>query len=105
MYPFADLAAVAQALEALIDRDLARRLERRPGHKEERYVQLLDDGAEEPEEALTGAFSEPADAPGPVPAVSASPAASAPELHELLARIEQLEREVAELRARMRHPV
>ncbi len=105
MYPFADLAAVGAALEGLIDRDLARRLERRPGHKEERYVQLLDDGAEEPREPPTGAFPEPAEAPGPAPAVSASPASAAQELHELIARIEQLEREVAELRARMRHPV
>ena len=36
---------VQETLERLIDRELARRLERRPGHKEERYVQLLGEGA------------------------------------------------------------
>jgi uncharacterized protein len=112
MYPFPDLASVLEALETLIDRELARRLERRPGHKEERYVQLLDDGAEEPEESLrssnlehTGIPATPAPAAEPPAPVSAPLAAPAGELHELLSRVEQLEREVAELRARMRHPV
>ncbi len=92
MYPFADLASVLQALEALIDRELARRLERRPGHKEERYVQLLDDGAEESREptadaprvqdaAMPAAHGEPAPppaapAPGQRTCTSCSPESS-----------------------------
>jgi uncharacterized protein len=41
LYPFAGLAEVEATLERLLDRDLAVRLERRPGQKEERYAQLL----------------------------------------------------------------
>ena len=43
MHPFADLSEVHETLERLIERELAARLERRPGQKEERYVQLLQD--------------------------------------------------------------
>ncbi|HSZ13839.1 MAG TPA: YceH family protein [Solirubrobacteraceae bacterium] len=41
MHAFADLAGVHDTLERLIGRQLVARLERRPGHKEERYAQLL----------------------------------------------------------------
>ena len=105
MYPFGDLASVLQALEALIDRDLARRLERRPGHKEERYVQLLDEGSREAEAPSQVGSPEQAGVSGPAEPVSMPPGAPAQDLQELLARVEQLEREVAELRSRMRHPV
>ena len=47
LHPFADLAAIEDTLLALIDRELVRRLERRPGQKEQRYEQLLG-GAEAP---------------------------------------------------------
>ncbi len=43
MHPFADLAAVHDTLEQLIGRELVERLPRRPGQKEERYAQLLED--------------------------------------------------------------
>ena len=43
LHPLADLSAVVAALERLIDRELAVRLQRRPGQKEERYDQLLGD--------------------------------------------------------------
>jgi uncharacterized protein YceH (UPF0502 family) len=47
LYRFESPAAVEGALDALVGRELAARLERRPGQKEQRYVQLLgaDDGA------------------------------------------------------------
>ena len=45
LHPLADLSAVIAALERLIDRELAVRLQRRPGQKEERYDQLLGDDA------------------------------------------------------------
>ena len=41
LHPFATLAEVEETLERLIERELAVRLERRPGQKEERYAQLL----------------------------------------------------------------
>src|ERR1700743_2917559 len=40
MHAFGDLAGVHAALEQLIGRELVRRLDRRPGQKEERYEQL-----------------------------------------------------------------
>ena len=41
LYRFESLEGVAGALDGLIARDLAARLERRPGQKEDRYTQLL----------------------------------------------------------------
>jgi uncharacterized protein len=46
LHPMADLGAVHAALERLIDRELVARLPRRPGQKEERYVQRLGEDAE-----------------------------------------------------------
>jgi len=106
MYPFGDLSAVHGALETLIDRELVRRLDRRPGHKEERYAQLLDRG-EHSEEASPSAAPSSQDLPPPQdPTAPAPPAPGTPaDLEELLSRVERLEREVAELRTRMRNPV
>jgi hypothetical protein len=110
MHPFTDLGAVHEALQRLIDRNIVARLPRRPGHKEERYAQLLQD---EPEPASPGANAaepEPVPAPaasvaepGPVPPAAAS-VAEAAGLDGLAERVTRLEREVAELRAAMRDP-
>jgi uncharacterized protein YceH (UPF0502 family) len=97
LHPLADLSAVIAALERLIDRELAVRLQRRPGQKEERYVHLLDDAAGEPGEAPT-----PAMAPAPPlhddfePASAPAAAAPAPAPDP---RVGRLEAEVAALRA------
>jgi uncharacterized protein YceH (UPF0502 family) len=107
MHAFADLAAVHETLERLIERELVLRLERRPGQKEERYVQLLEDrdgdagGAAEAEvsPAGQGAGQAGVDSEGP-----AAPASDGGELAELRERVELLESEVAELRAAMRNP-
>lgn len=101
MHAFADLAAVHDALASLIERELVLCLERRPGQKEERYVQLLGEG-DAPDGA--GAPAAPSAAPEVTPAVGAGDAALAlgsplAELVELRERIERLEREVASLRA------
>ena len=72
LHGFADLAAVHETLERLVERGYAERLPRRPGQKEERYRQLL--GEEETE----------------VSAPEAPPAASED-------RLDRLERELAEL--------
>jgi uncharacterized protein YceH (UPF0502 family) len=76
LHGFADLAAVSEALQALVDRGYIERLERRPGQKEERYRQLL--GGEESEAAP----------PSPAPATAED-------------RIDRLERELTELRAQI----
>ena len=86
LHPFADLAAVQETLTRLIARDLAAQLPRRPGQKEERYVQLLG-GATEPSPA-------PAAPPAAAPALVAAPAPPDD-------RLTRLEREVAELRAEL----
>lgn len=44
LHSFSDLAGVEMVLEGLIGRELAARLERRPGQKEGRYVQTLGEG-------------------------------------------------------------
>jgi uncharacterized protein len=98
MHPFADLAAVEQTLDALIDRELVARLPRRPGQKEQRYVQLLDGGEDESPAPGSPVAAAPPDVAPPtadpfVPAVADGPAADD--------RTERLEREVAELRERV----
>jgi uncharacterized protein YceH (UPF0502 family) len=113
MHAFGDLAAVHETLERLIERELLARLERRPGHKEERYAQLLQGEDEQPAQGARtpGAY---APASGGEPRVGHQQTAPAPAgeprtSHELPAdlheRVARLEREVAELRAAMRHPV
>ncbi len=54
LHGFADLAAVEETLERLIERGDVARLERRPGQKEVRYAQLL--GGEEGEEPTPAAL-------------------------------------------------
>jgi uncharacterized protein len=53
LHRFEALEGVAQTLERLAGRELVTRLERRPGQKEERYVQLL--GGDAPTETVTEA--------------------------------------------------
>jgi uncharacterized protein YceH (UPF0502 family) len=92
MHAFADLAAVHATLDQLIGRELVARLERRPGHKEERYTQLLqEDGGDEPSR-------EPALERRPA-TVSADGTEGNEALDQLRERVERLERELAELRA------
>ena len=128
MHAFADLAAVHQTLARLIERELVLRLERRPGQKEERYAQLLED-RDGDAELSTGTADAPGIGTSPssdtgrrgadgedfgdraAPSVGAESPPSggalpsgARELAELRERVEQLEREVAGLRAAMRNP-
>jgi uncharacterized protein YceH (UPF0502 family) len=85
MHAFADLVGVHETLERLIDRGLLARLDRRPGHKEERYAQLLQDGGEqEVVPDMQGTDSTP--------------------FNGLRERVDRLEAEVAELRSAMRDP-
>jgi uncharacterized protein len=119
MHAFADLAAVHDALQALIERGLAERLGRRPGQKEERYSQLMQEQEETPAQGRHGAAAHEqqgapgsldvareagAPAPDAVPATglcAPSPVNGAGGLEERVAR---LEREVARLRAALDEP-
>jgi uncharacterized protein len=107
LYRFADLAAVEDTLLKLIDRELVARLPRRPGQKEQRFVQLLDGGEDgEPTAVavppMAAAHGDPladeaTSADGAVPA--RQPAAAPSELEE---RVDSLERQVAELSSELR---
>jgi uncharacterized protein len=85
LHRFPDLTAVNATLDRLIGAGHVGRLERRPGQKEERYLQLLGgEGVERMEEA------------------HASPSAAVSTQTPPLERIAGLEREVAELREQLR---
>jgi uncharacterized protein YceH (UPF0502 family) len=93
LHDFADLAAVQEALERLVEQGQVARHGRQPGQKEDRYEQLLGGG------------SQPAAAPAASADSSSGvdsgepPAAEEPRPAE--DRLTRLEREVAELRAEL----
>ena len=87
LHRFESLEEVQRTLDALAQRELVKRLPRRPGQKEERYAQLLGGDAE--------------DGTQPDRAPTLADAASAPADDRLAAleqRVDRLERELAELR-------
>jgi uncharacterized protein len=86
MHRFGSLDEVAQTLDSLGGKELATRLERRPGQKEERYGQLLGD-----EEQTEELGSDPVRGQTPEADRSA----------ELEARLARLESAFEELRARI----
>lgn len=86
LHGFADLAAVHEALERLMGRELVAR-ERRPGQKEDRFAHLLGAEAESPPPAPSPATWPDEDSP--------VEAAHAPTLE---ARVAALEAEVARLK-------
>jgi uncharacterized protein len=90
LHRFADMEDLGATLERLIERQLAARLERRPGQREERYTHLLS-GEDSPaaEERPAG----PAEPPAPV----ASPAPS----DGVEQRLERIEQQIAELRTEL----
>ena len=86
MHRFESLAEVAETLEVLADRELARRQPRRPGAREERYEHLL---ARSETVGVDGAREDDASAAPPPPILADE---------SLAARVERLEAQVAELR-------
>jgi hypothetical protein len=92
LHQFGSLAAVAETLDALGERDLSRRLPRRPGQKEERYEQLLGGEEElEPDRPV-------------LPTATLSAEAEGPRLAAVEERLARLEREVAALREKLPGP-
>jgi uncharacterized protein YceH (UPF0502 family) len=90
LHSFADLATVQEALERLLERELAIRHPRRPGQKEDRYEQVLDGAGGE-----ASAPAEPAASPD-LDATREAPLDSPEE-----ERLDRLERELSELRAQV----
>jgi uncharacterized protein YceH (UPF0502 family) len=95
MAQFGPPAEVEAVLEQLGERGYARRLGRRPGHKEDRFAQLL--GGSVSDDATPAPATDYA--PPPTPAAPPAPPAStpAPDDH----RLDELEAEVAALRAEL----
>jgi uncharacterized protein YceH (UPF0502 family) len=107
MHAFAGLGDAHDALARLIARELAIRLERRPGQKEERYAQLLEGETQAGSAASAGANGGDSTArPEASRAPGAAESARRDEggLEELRERVERLEGEVTELRSAMRNP-
>ena len=82
MHPFADLSTVHETLARLIERELVMCLDRRPGQKEDRYTQLLEEDDQGDPPASNPVVLTPVDG--------------------LEERVARLERAVAELRAAVR---
>jgi uncharacterized protein YceH (UPF0502 family) len=111
MARFDSLEDVDRVLDQLVQRGYARRLPRRPGHKEERFRHLFGGDEEEGgDDAPAAPAPAPAPAPGPGPgpaaAVAAGAGAAAPGVAEtgdgdLEARVAALEDEVARLRTEL----
>jgi hypothetical protein len=95
MHPFADLSTVHETLSRLIERELVMCLDRRPGQKEDRYTQLLED--QDAHADIDGAtLARPASSPE---ISSSRPYAAVQPVDGLEERVARLEREVAVLRA------
>jgi uncharacterized protein YceH (UPF0502 family) len=97
LHDFADLAAVHDALERLVEGGQVARHERRPGQKEDRYEQLLGGGTGERPPAPAPAEAEEQT----TPAEMAGARPPAEELTPAEDRLTRLEREVTELRAEL----
>jgi hypothetical protein len=97
MHAFVDLSAVHETLSRLIERELVLCLDRRPGQKEDRYMQLLED----PDAQADASGANIAARAVTAPEVSSSrPYSSAAQpIDGLEERVARLEREVAALRA------
>jgi hypothetical protein len=114
LHPFASLEEIDAVLNQLIERDYVRRIDRRPGQKEDRFTQLLG-GEDEAVSPVLPAAATPAPAAPPAvtaPAPAAPPAVTAPssverdlppqpDVRALAARVATLEDEVALLRAEL----
>jgi hypothetical protein len=83
LHSFASLDAIAETLDRLAGRELAARVPRRPGQKEDRYMQLLGGAEESP------AVPQPLAAP------------SDDRLERIEERLERLERQLDELQMRL----
>jgi uncharacterized protein YceH (UPF0502 family) len=104
LHSFPELDDVHRTLVQLIEHGLVARLERRPGQKEERYRQLLGEGAQGQEQESAPASSPSPTSPSPAtPTLTEAPAIAPGGANGLAgsleARIARLEREVAQLRS------
>jgi uncharacterized protein YceH (UPF0502 family) len=88
LHRFDTLEDVERALEALAERELAMRVARRPGQKEDRYAQLLGGDSDEQPEPEEASFR-------------AEPAAADDRVGALERRVDRIEAQLAELIRRL----
>jgi uncharacterized protein len=100
LHRFESIAEVVETLDALSQRELVERLERRPGQKEERWVQLLggvtEYAAAEPEYAAAEPEYAAAEPESPVPQPRGDDRVA-----EIEARLERLEQAFDDLLTRL----
>ncbi|MBA3422232.1 MAG: YceH family protein [Thermoleophilaceae bacterium] len=97
LHAFGDLESVEGALERLIERRHVRRLERRPGQKEERYAQLLGAADGETPAVASQVATGPA-SPDYEPATNAHPPREGEDSESIERRLTRLEEEVVAVR-------
>jgi hypothetical protein len=108
MHPFGSLEDIDAVLDQLIERDYVRRVDRRPGQKEDRFRQLLG-GEDEAVSPVPPAAATPAPAEAAPssaerdlpPEPDVRDLAPQPDVRALAARVASLEDEVALLRAEL----
>lgn len=91
LHRFEDLSSVEAALDRLTTRELGRMLERKPGQKEARYAQLLDEGEPGDAESIAAKPPSPQDQTGDL----------ASEVARLREELDALRGEVAALREQL----
>jgi uncharacterized protein len=101
LHAFADLTAVQETLDRLVERGYVARHERRPGQKELRYEQLLGGFEEVPAAALAADPEGGRDAGEGEAAEPATTSSAADDLVPAEDRLTRLERELGELRSEL----
>jgi uncharacterized protein YceH (UPF0502 family) len=104
LYPFASLEDVERTLGELAERELAQRVPRRPGEREDRYRQLLGGDELPPEAAPEPTPVAPPTAAPPAPADDGRLAELEERVDHLAEQVEWLRREVVRLRDESRAP-
>ncbi len=99
MAPLDSLAGAEVVLQALIEREYVRRLERRPGQKEERFIHLLGEGDETEPVRPEGDAAGPGRFTGAAPTAFRSSESREARVAALEARIDELQAELRALRS------
>jgi uncharacterized protein YceH (UPF0502 family) len=97
LHAFSGLDDLDATLRGLIERELVAQLPRRPGQREDRFMQLVGGGDDEPVEEHVARMKA-----APAPAAPGQDPAPADPASELEQRVERLEGEIISMRADLR---
>lgn len=101
LHPFADLAAVHETLDKLVERGQVVRHDRRPGQKEDRYEHLLGGGEAPAPASVSAGDDEPLLSATPPTSASTPAASRAGSEGPAGDRLDRIESELADLRAEL----